>query len=53
MQAGFVGSLNLKVKAAWAVNLGGKFDPNLKCRCSQTASLNLSGLRCKFKDESP
>jgi hypothetical protein len=29
MQAGFVGSSNLKVKAARAANLGGKFDPNL------------------------
>jgi len=29
MQAGFVDSLNLKVKAARAINLGGKFDPNL------------------------
>ncbi|WP_163026525.1 hypothetical protein [Campylobacter showae] len=29
MKAGFVGSLNLKAKAARAVNLSGKFDPNL------------------------
>ena len=29
MQTGFVGSLNLKAKAARAVNLSGKFDPNL------------------------
>ena len=29
IQAGFVDSLNLKIKAARAVNLGGNFDPNL------------------------
>jgi hypothetical protein len=29
MQTGFVGSLNLKAKAVRAVNLSGKFDPNL------------------------
>ena len=53
MQSGFVGSLNLKVKAARAINLSGKFDPNLKHRRPQAASSNLNGLRRKFKDENP
>ena len=53
MKAGFVGSSNLSAKAARTVNLGGKFDPNLEHRRPQTASLNLSGLRRKFKDENP
>nr|WP_314127264.1 hypothetical protein [uncultured Campylobacter sp.] len=29
IQSGFVGSSNLSAKAARAVNLSGKFDPNL------------------------